>query len=128
MGVVWVLLGIGVLAAVAVAASGRWGGLPDVHPDRPDLALPDAGPVTRAAVDGLHFSVGWRGYRMDEVDDVLDRLALELSARDDRIRALEAARRVEPQPVEDHPRALLVPLLDPDAVRENVADDETPGG
>ena len=37
----------------------------------------------------LRFSVGLRGYRMDEVDDVLDRLAYDLEARDARISVLE---------------------------------------
>jgi DivIVA domain-containing protein len=105
--VLWVLLGIGVLAAVAVAASGRWGGLPDDHPDRPDLGLPVDAPVGKADVDALHFSVGRRGYRMDEVDDVLDRLAAELAARDARIAELTSA-------APDAHRALLVPLVDPD--------------
>jgi DivIVA domain-containing protein len=43
--------------------------------------------------DDLHtirLPTALRGYRMQEVDDVLDRLALELSARDARIAELEA--------------------------------------
>lgn len=111
MDVVWVLLGIGVLAAVAVAASGRWGGLPDDHPDRPDVVWPADRPIAKADVDAVHFSVGRRGYRMDEVDDVLDRLAAELAARDARIRELEA---VVPGAPPDAARALLVPLVEAD--------------
>ena len=42
-------------------------------------------------VDALRFSLGLRGYRMDEVDLVLDRLRDELSARDLRIAELEAS-------------------------------------
>jgi DivIVA domain-containing protein len=37
----------------------------------------------------VRFAIGLRGYRMDQVDDVLDRLGRELAARDDRIAALE---------------------------------------
>ncbi|AIY01483.1 hypothetical protein ART_1884 [Arthrobacter sp. PAMC 25486] len=42
-------------------------------------------------VDRLRFSLGLRGYRMDQVDEVLDRLRDELAARDARITELEAA-------------------------------------
>ena len=37
----------------------------------------------------MRFAVGLRGYRMDEVDDVLDRLAVEVAERDARIAELE---------------------------------------
>ena len=48
----------------------------------------DLGPVGTDDVDQVRFSVGFRGYRMDEVDDVLDRLGLEIGARDEQIREL----------------------------------------
>lgn len=35
-----------------------------------------------ADVDKLRFSLGLRGYRMDQVDEVLDRLRDELAAKD----------------------------------------------
>ena len=38
----------------------------------------------------LRFGVALRGYAMDQVDAVLDRLAAELDARDARIAELEA--------------------------------------
>ncbi|MCY0903452.1 DivIVA domain-containing protein [Arthrobacter sp. H14-L1] len=41
-------------------------------------------------VDRLRFSLGLRGYRMDQVDDVLDRLRDQLAAKDARIAELEA--------------------------------------
>ena len=37
----------------------------------------------------MRFAVGVRGYRMDEVDDVLDRLSVEVAERDARIAELE---------------------------------------
>jgi DivIVA domain-containing protein len=46
-------------------------------------------PVDRTAVDGLRFTLAFRGYRMTEVDDVLDRLVLEIDERDRRIAELE---------------------------------------
>jgi DivIVA domain-containing protein len=86
---VWVLLGILVLGGVAVVAAGRGQGLTAAVPDRPDLSLPADRPLDRSDVDRVRFSVGLRGYRMDEVDDVLDRLAMDLEARDARIAVLE---------------------------------------
>lgn len=44
-----------------------------------------------ADVDKLRFSLGLRGYRMDQVDEVLDRLRDELAARDLRIAELLAS-------------------------------------
>lgn len=41
-------------------------------------------------VDRLRFSLGLRGYRMDQVDEVLDRLRDELAAKDARIAELES--------------------------------------
>jgi len=86
---VWVLLAILVLGGVAVVAAGRGQGLTTPEPDRPTLALPPDRPLTRYDVDRVRFSVGLRGYRMDEVDDVLDRLAMDLENRDARISVLE---------------------------------------
>ena len=86
------LLILAVIAAIAVVATGRGGGLDPAEPDRsPTGGLPAEAPVTREAVDGLRFSLAFRGYRMDEVDAVLDRLAAELEARDRRIAELEVA-------------------------------------
>ncbi|OEV26511.1 cell division protein DivIVA, partial [Streptomyces nanshensis] len=72
-------------------------------------------PVTHGDVAGLRLAVGVRGYRMEQVDDVLDRLGAELAERDARIAELESAlagaqavamgraeeRRPEPGPVPD---------------------------
>jgi len=72
---------LAVVAAIAVVAAGRGGSLPDVDVDRsPSGWLPE-GPVDRTAVEGLRFSLAFRGYRMDEVDRVLDRLVDELESR-----------------------------------------------
>ncbi len=55
----------------------------------PPVLLPDA-PVP-ADVDRVRFSLGLRGYRMDQVDEVLDRLRDQIAAKDSRIAELEAA-------------------------------------
>lgn len=67
------------------------GGLTDAWPDQLDEPLPAGRPVSRADVDGLRLPVTARGYRMQQVDDVLDRLGAELAERDARIAELESA-------------------------------------
>jgi DivIVA domain-containing protein len=80
---------LAVLGVITLVAAGRGDTLPDASPDRsPHGALPE-GPIAREDVDRLRFSLGFRGYRMDEVDQVLDRLLTELEARDRRIAELE---------------------------------------
>ncbi len=80
---------VALLAAVGWLAIGGGGHMAEPMPDRPDLALPGEGLLARTDVDRVRFSVGARGYRMDEVDDVLDRLAREIELREDRIAQLE---------------------------------------
>jgi DivIVA domain-containing protein len=80
---------VALLAAVGWLAIGGGGHMSEPVPDRPDLALPNEGMLERTDVDRVRFSVGARGYRMDEVDDVLDRLAHEIELREQRIAELE---------------------------------------
>ncbi|MFF8368799.1 DivIVA domain-containing protein [Streptomyces lydicus] len=82
-----------VVAAVTlvVVGGGDGGGLRDSEPDRLYDPLPEDRPVARADVDAVRLPVAVRGYRMDDVDDVLDRLGAELAERDARIAELEAA-------------------------------------
>ena len=80
---------VALLAAVGWLAIGGGGHMSEPMPDRPDLALPNEGMLERTDVDRVRFSVGARGYRMDEVDDVLDRLAHEIELREQRIAELE---------------------------------------
>lgn len=90
MTLAFVLAAFAVVTVVALLAVGRLGELPEVEPDRAPLALPDDRVLIAEDVDAVRFAVGVRGYRMDEVDDVLDRLALEVGERDARIAELEA--------------------------------------
>jgi len=85
---------VALLAAVGWLAVGGGGHMSEPVTDRPDLALPRDGLLDRHDVDRVRFSVGARGYRMDEVDDVLDRLAHEIELREQRIARLEG--RAEP--------------------------------
>jgi DivIVA domain-containing protein len=77
------------LIAVGWIAVGGGGHMSAPVPDRPDPAVPETGLLGRGDVDKVRFSVGARGYRMDEVDDVLDRLAHEIDLRERRIAQLE---------------------------------------
>ncbi|HEX6194621.1 MAG TPA: DivIVA domain-containing protein [Jiangellaceae bacterium] len=84
-----------VLFAVAAAAMGRVDGLDAMTRDLESPYLPD-GPVAPVHVDEIEFAVGLRGYRMDQVDAVLDRLSVELAARDQYIAALERTIHAQP--------------------------------
>jgi DivIVA domain-containing protein len=87
---VFMLVGFAVIAVVSLLAVGRLGELPDAEPDRAPLALPEDRPMAGDDVDAVRFAVAVRGYRMDEVDDVLDRLADDITLRDARIAELES--------------------------------------
>ena len=86
--VVFVVVAVIVVFAVAAIAVGRGGGLGPAESDLVRPTLPD-GPVSADDVESVLFAVGFRGYRMDQVDDVLDRLGRELTERDSRITELE---------------------------------------
>ena len=90
MSLVLLLVILAVIAGIAVVAAGRGGGLAAPDPERSPRGTLPAGEVGRADVDALRFTLALRGYRMDEVDDVLDRLVGELERRGDRISELEA--------------------------------------
>lgn len=87
LGVLGVLV---VLLGAALVATREGPVLADAPPDRADLGLP-AGSIGPADVERVRFGLALRGYRMAEVDEVLDRLAAELHARDERIAVLLAA-------------------------------------
>ena len=89
MPLVLLLALLAVIAAIAVVAAGRGGSLSPAEPDRSPAGVLPAGDLDPAAVDGLRFGVGLRGYRMDEVDAVMDRLVTELEVRDRRIAELQ---------------------------------------
>lgn len=88
--IVLLLAVLAVLGAVAVVAAGRGDALPEVDPDRAPLGVLPPDDIGPSEVERLRFSLAFRGYRMDEVDDVLDRLTAELADRDARIAELQA--------------------------------------
>ena len=66
------------LGGVAVVAAGRGAPLAEVYDDRPDAEVPADGRIGAADLRKVRFSLAFRGYRMSEVDALLDRLATEL--------------------------------------------------
>ncbi|WP_336033902.1 DivIVA domain-containing protein [Geodermatophilus sp. FMUSA9-8] len=90
------------LAAVAVVGAllflggslllGRGETQPPADLDRSPVELPDDRPVTGEDVRGLQVSVAVRGYRMTEVDWLLEQLAQVIEERDEQIAALRAER------------------------------------
>ncbi len=76
----WILaaLAIAVVGLAAAAATGRFGELPDVVDDRVHPDVSETGPVTAADLRDVQFAVVPRGYSMEQVDALLDRLATQL--------------------------------------------------
>ncbi len=86
--VVGVLLVGGDLFLGASLLLGRGETQPPAELDRSPVELPDDRPVTGDDVRALQISVAVRGYRMTEVDWLLDQFALALDRRDDELAAL----------------------------------------
>jgi DivIVA domain-containing protein len=80
-----------VVAAVAMAVLGDGGALKDSDPDRLQDRLPPDRPLLRADIEAVRLPVAVRGYRMLDVDEVLERLGAELAERDARIAELETS-------------------------------------
>jgi len=75
----WFFAALLVLAmgGVAVVAAGRGAPLSEAYDDRVDATVPADGPVTADDLRRIRFPLAFRGYRMQEVDALLDRLATE---------------------------------------------------
>ncbi|HLN75492.1 MAG TPA: DivIVA domain-containing protein [Nocardioidaceae bacterium] len=68
------------MGAIAVVAAGAGGSMAEVYDDRPDARVQAEGPLTGADLRKVRFTTAFRGYRMSEVDALLERLADELDA------------------------------------------------
>lgn len=66
------------LGGVAVVAAGRGTPMATVYPDRVDVEVATGRPLTGTDVRRIRFGTAVRGYRMDEVDALLTRLARQL--------------------------------------------------
>jgi DivIVA domain-containing protein len=69
---------------------GRGETQPPAEADRSPVELPDDRPVVAGDIRALRISVAVRGYRMTEVDWLLDQFAQTLDERDAEIAALRA--------------------------------------
>lgn len=87
-----------VLGGVALAAAGLGAPMVEEYDDRPDVVVPD-GPLTGADLQRVRFSLAFRGYRMSEVDALLDRLAAQVDGG-------------EPEPAAEEPGAPTEPGSD----------------
>lgn len=65
------------MGGVAMLAAGRGAPLAEVYDDRPDVSVPAGRPLSPDDLRRVRFSLAFRGYRMSEVDALLDRLASE---------------------------------------------------
>jgi DivIVA domain-containing protein len=87
------MIAVAALGVAAIAAAGGLGEMSKnpVHDtyrqDLPETAL------TPGDIGQLKFGIALRGYAMNQVDDVLDRLAREIAERDARIAELTSASR-----------------------------------
>lgn len=103
-----VLIGVAAFLGAGIRRSGTRGGVNDASPAEPgrksvaqgdglDDPLPNLPPIllptdpTPADVDRVRFSLGLRGYRMDQVDQVLDRLRDQLARKNEEIARLTSS-------------------------------------
>jgi DivIVA domain-containing protein len=112
--VVGVLIVGGLLFLGASALLGRGETQPPAELDRSPVELPEGRRVTADDVRALRISAAFRGYRMTEVDWLLDQFALVLEERDGEIAVLTA--RLTPHP----------PEAGPEKDDESAASDGTP--
>lgn len=96
--VIWFVLLVAVVLVVLTAAAvlGRVdGSLADTTTSLRHEPLPNT-PLTPAHLDELRFDTAMRGYRMSQVDDVIDRLRREISDLDEALSRVAAHRVTAP--------------------------------
>ena len=104
----WFILFVGIIVlcfVVALVLGLAGGGLGRPSSTLSHEPLPD-GPIDDADFDDLVFDVGARGYRMSQVDGVVDRLRRELREKDEEIavlRGVPGPGPTEPDPTEPEP-------------------------
>jgi len=87
--VIVAVVGVWIAFSIVVWATGR-DTLLDLAPAGAPPGLGDEEPVSEASVGALRFDTGARGYRTDQVDAALNRLAWEIGRRDEQLAALRA--------------------------------------
>jgi DivIVA domain-containing protein len=115
----------GVLFLAASFAFGRGEEMAPVLPDGTPVELPEGRLARGDDLRGLRLSVALRGYRMDEVDWLLDKLSEQLDNRDREIARLRSVLHVEPVSADGEPELLTHPVP---AVRDLGAGDPAEDG
>lgn len=69
-----------VMGGVAALAAGRGAPMSEAYDDRPDALVPADRPLAADDLRRVRFPLAFRGYRMAEVDALLDRVARQLEA------------------------------------------------
>lgn len=77
------MIAVAILGLAAVAASGRFGEMPATVTDTPRPHAP-SGRLSGEDLRGLRFAVVTRGYSMQQVDELLDRVSRQLDGEDAR--------------------------------------------
>ncbi len=91
---VW-MVAVAILGLAAVAASGRLGEFPATVTDTPQPHVP-SGELTGSDLRALRFAVVPRGYSMQQVDELLDRISRQLDhGPDEQLAAAEVESSVE---------------------------------
>ncbi|MEU0315495.1 DivIVA domain-containing protein [Nocardioides sp. NPDC006273] len=82
MGWIFAALIVLALGGVALVAAGAGAPLGEEYGDQPDALVPRDRVLEAADLRRVRFSVGFRGYRMAEVDSLIARLAEEAEWRE----------------------------------------------
>jgi DivIVA domain-containing protein len=110
------VIGVWIAFSIVVWATGD-DTLLDTNPAGAPPGLGDGEAVSEAAVASVKFDTGLRGYRTDQVDAALHRLAWEIGRKDEQLAVLQAKLDgTYEEPVDDEP------------LPESVLDDEEPLG
>lgn len=83
------VIGVWIAFSIVVWATGQ-DTLLDTGPTGAPPGLGDGDPVSEAAVASVKFDTGLRGYRTDQVDAALHRLAWEIGRKDEQLAVLRA--------------------------------------
>jgi len=128
-----------IVFGVTVMMSGGDPGLTPVEPDGRAVPLPTDRPLGEEDISGTKFDTTWRGYRMNQVDQALQRAAYDIgykgelisvleaevaALRDGRTADADALRRAREAAVAPVPSAAVAdgPLIDLSAVPEDAID------
>ena len=108
MAIALVVLAMAIVAAAAAFGASTRGRMSSADPDVPPVALPEDRWTIGADLDRTRFGVGLRGYRMGQVDEVLDRVSRDLVHRDDYIADLADALTRAGIPVPERPAPVVI--------------------